>query len=416
MPNAHLARGVAALAVWLLIGGGHAAAEQARAPATNDDCLVCHADPAAARADGRTVAVDPGPFARSVHGPLSCVDCHTSLAATKEFPHPDRLPRAACATCHADAGAAYDQSAHARSRRESDRSQAARCADCHGTHDIRPSSDPESRTAHFNVPATCGRCHGDPKLVAKAGIAAGDVFHQYEDSIHGRGVGKSGLTVAPTCATCHGGHEVRDRHDPKSRVYKANQATTCGTCHEGVKTSFGRGIHGRALARGNAQAPACADCHTAHRIQRADVPAWRLDVVRECGTCHRESIQTYRDGFHGQVTNLGFVRVATCADCHGPHEILPKADPRSSVSRTRVVQTCARCHPGANANFAGYDPHADPIDRARSPVIYYTALLMNVLLYGVFGFFGLHTAVWLTRGLVDRSACHGDRSKAERQP
>ena len=46
---------------------------------------------------------------------------------------------------------------HAQARRSSPQSVAATCTDCHGTHDIRPSSDPDSRTNHFNLPATCGR-------------------------------------------------------------------------------------------------------------------------------------------------------------------------------------------------------------------------------------------------------------------
>ena len=37
--------------------------------------------------------------------------------------------------------------------------EAANCASCHGFHDIRPSSDPRSRVAKANLPATCGSCH-----------------------------------------------------------------------------------------------------------------------------------------------------------------------------------------------------------------------------------------------------------------
>jgi cytochrome b subunit of formate dehydrogenase len=38
-------------------------------------------------------------------------------------------------------------------------SRAARCGDCHGTHDIRPLDDPESRVHRDNLPRTCGECH-----------------------------------------------------------------------------------------------------------------------------------------------------------------------------------------------------------------------------------------------------------------
>ena len=129
---------------------------------------------------------------------------------------------------------------------------------------------------------------------------------------------------------------------------------------------------------------------------------WRLEIVRECGTCHAQSLRTYRDTFHGQVTSLGFTRVARCSDCHGAHDIFPKSDLRSSVAPSRVVATCRKCHPQANANFARYDPHADDRDRARNPVLYYAARSMTWLLAGVFFFFGFHTAVWAARPLIAR--------------
>jgi hypothetical protein len=35
----------------------------------------------------------------------------------------------------------------------------ANCASCHGAHDIRPSTDPQSSIAPANLPRTCGKCH-----------------------------------------------------------------------------------------------------------------------------------------------------------------------------------------------------------------------------------------------------------------
>ena len=97
--------------------------------------------------------------------------------------------------------------------------------------------------------------------------------------------------------------------------------------------------------------------------------AWKLEVVRECGSCHTQSLRTYRDTFHGQVTLLGFTRVARCSDCHGSHDILPVSDPGASVAPGRIVTTCQKCHPLANASFAKYDPHADPKDKTRNPLL-----------------------------------------------
>jgi hypothetical protein len=169
-----------------------------------------------------------------------------------------------------------------------------------------------------------------------------------------------------------------------------------------VLKTFANSVHGKAFTAKNPLAPVCIDCHTAHEIKRIDLDAWKLEIVRECGTCHAQSLKTYRDSFHGQVTALGFTRVARCSDCHGSHDVLPKADPRSSVNANRIVGTCQRCHPSANANFAKYDPHADPADRARNPVLYFTARFMTALLFGVFVFFGLHTALWAGRPILAR--------------
>ncbi|MBI2369382.1 MAG: hypothetical protein HYV08_03945, partial [Deltaproteobacteria bacterium] len=128
--------------------------------------------------------------------------------------------------------------------------------------------------------------------------------------------------------------------------------------------------------------------------------SWKLEIVKECGTCHAESLRTYRDTFHGQVTALGFTRVARCSDCHGAHGIRPSRDPRSPVHLANRVATCRKCHASANVNFAKYDPHADPDNRARNPLLYYAARFMTWLLAGVFGFFGVHTALWGARTLV----------------
>jgi hypothetical protein len=380
-------------------------AQRAAAPApANDTCLACHGDADAKSGTGKSIAVDAKKFAQSVHGGLGldCVACHTDLAKTAEFPHAEKLARVNCATCHDQASAAFDTSIHAQARRQTPGSVAATCVDCHTAHEIRPAKDPESRTYPLNLPDTCGRCHGDPAIIRQGGIRAGNVADLYRDSIHGKAITRSGLLVAANCTSCHGSHEIRPKADTQSRVHRANVPSTCGACHGGIKTQYDAGVHGGALAKGDPKAPVCADCHTAHQIQRANISSWQLDVIRECGTCHADKIKTYRDTFHGQVTSLGFVRVATCSSCHGAHAVHPKADPRSMVSSARVLETCRQCHVSATSGFTQYDPHADKNDRARNPVLFYSSRFMTWLLAGTFGFFGLHALLWLPRGVIAR--------------
>ena len=371
------------------------AAPAAPAPPANADCLACHGDDSAVRADGRPVVVKPDKFEASIHGSLGCVDCHQDLAALAEFPHPERLAKVDCATCHGDTVEKYKASVHAAARAQGT-TVAATCVDCHGTHDILPKSDPQSRTYHLNLAATCEKCHANADVIKKGGIPS-DVTRAFEDSIHGRALSKAGLMVAPTCSDCHGAHDIRKKTDPASRVALVRVPATCGACHEGIANKFNAGVHGQMLAKGNLKAPACQTCHTPHSIQRAESTEWQLKVIGQCGTCHSDRIATFRDTFHGQVTSLGSRAVAGCADCHGPHEILPSSDPRSMTAPANLVATCSKCHAHASANFVKYDPHADKHSRTRSPLLYYTAQFMSLLLLGVFSFFGVHTTLWFTR-------------------
>jgi hypothetical protein len=371
---------------------GALGASAAEPPAPSDaDCRGCHESPSLER------------LPDSVHGQagLSCVDCHVDLARAVEFPHPVKPAAPQCASCHAEPVERYAEGVHARALRADPDAPAATCAGCHGDHDILPARDPRSRTYHLTLPRTCGRCHGDEEMIRAAGIAAGNVPAAFEDSIHGQALSRRGLVVAPNCSSCHRAHDIHPAEDTRSPVFHANVPATCGRCHEGIRTEYDTSVHAKALAAGRSAA-VCSDCHSAHGIAATGLPAWRLSVVEECGTCHEESIRTYRDGFHGQASALGFVRVATCADCHGAHGIAATADGRSRVHASNLVSTCGRCHPGANANFVQYDPHADAGRKERSRPVYYTALFMNVLLAGVFTFFAVHTALWFPRSLRER--------------
>jgi hypothetical protein len=382
----------------LLALGASTAAGQDTPPApTNDDCLACHGDASAQRANGTSIFVDLKTFGASVHGQLElqCVACHTDLA-TAEMPHAEKLKPADCSACHDST--AFAASVHGKAL-AAGKTTAPTCASCHGAHDILPSKDPASRTNHLALIKTCGACHGATSQ--QAGAPGGNILDAFTDSIHGRALIRSGLTVAPSCVSCHGAHDIASRHDAASKVHRMQVADTCGACHEGIKRQFVGGRHGTLVQNGDPRAPVCADCHSAHQIQRVDRESWQVEVIEECGTCHTDKLRTYRDTFHGKVTELGFTRVATCASCHGAHQMLPASDPASPVSAERRQQTCQKCHAGVNWNFAQYDPHPDPHDRERNAMLYYTTKFMQLLLVGVFAFFGIHSGLWFGRSLQE---------------
>ncbi len=376
---------------------------------SNDECLGCHSDPSAAKdlGGGKTMSVhvDPQNFGGSVHAPLTCNDCHASI---KAYPH-ENVQKVDCSPCHTDVVAQYRTSIHATARAGGD-TDAATCVDCHGKHDILPKSDPRSTTNRFNIPRTCASCHANASVTKAHPVPPPRVIERYFQSVHGKGTLEKGLNVSAVCSDCHGGHNVLPKKDPNSTISHRHVPNTCRKCHEGIFNQWQFSTHGQLWSKGDPKGPVCINCHDFHGIGTTESPSFRLGVVTQCSNCHAANAPTYRDSFHGQATELGFSAAAKCSDCHTAHLNLPKSDPRSSVAPANLPKTCGKCHPDANANFASFQPHADPHDKVKSPQVYYVYnYMMKWLLLGVFGFFGLHTVLWIQRSIV--AAARGELPK-----
>jgi hypothetical protein len=122
-------------------------------------------------------------FASSIHGKLlsegnpavpTCTDCHGEHTIEKpEEPgsavFSTRIPET-CGKCHAaenivskygvsiEQVETYTESFHGIATTFGSK-KAANCASCHGSHDILPATDQESRIFPANIPKTCGKCH-----------------------------------------------------------------------------------------------------------------------------------------------------------------------------------------------------------------------------------------------------------------
>ena len=167
--------------------------------------------------------------------------------------------------------------------------------------------------------------------------------------------------------------------------------------------------------------PTCVTCHGETNIQKVSESMRPRQVIDLCSSCHAnreialkfqlnpDVVKSYKKTYHGQVYSLGYQgeEFATCINCHGNHDIRKVDDPASLVSRQNIVNTCARCHKDANENFVNflshYDPHGSSVG-ATSPErrVSVAEQFMNMLLFGVFAFFGLHTVLWFVRSWIDR--------------
>jgi len=335
-------------------------------------CLSCHKDESLSKkeAGGRTVSlfVSEAGLKNSVHGKLSCSDCHTQI---KDDAHAEGGKKAAdrrvnCGICHREADKEYHQGLHAK-RIMKGTEQAAYCYDCHGRHSILPSKNPKSMTHPSNIEKTCNRCHSDVEFVKHHALGASLPGVLFKGSVHGK-------TGEVTCTNCHGSHNLRSLIDPKSTIFRSNIPQTCGACHPEITKQFADSIHGVLAARGRSDSPTCTTCHGIHGIKAKidpDSPVnERKIAMTTCPQCHaaervskefgvtRSYVKSYYDSFHGLSYRGGDIYSANCASCHGVHDIRPSSDTKSMIHKDNLQKTCGSCHPGASENFARGKIHA----------------------------------------------------------
>jgi cytochrome b subunit of formate dehydrogenase len=103
-----------------------------------------------------------------------CADCHTAHAVGNTSGDPFKLSvTATCGNCHADNYKSYKATYHGQISTLG-YAYTAKCYNCHGSHDILPVKDPDSRVSAANRMDTCKECHSGKKelALAPAGFAS----------------------------------------------------------------------------------------------------------------------------------------------------------------------------------------------------------------------------------------------------
>ena len=368
--------------------GTAAGAESGKIP--NSKCLKCHDDAELTNDAGRSMAVHETAFKAGAHKRVDCVECHAA-ASTVKHPRNALGPVSfdVCMGCHEEEITPFQDSVHARVKG----GKPATCQGCHGdVHTTVRSNDPNAPMSDLNQVRNCGACHEE-------------MMSGYLASVHAKSLFVSGLTdAAPACSDCHGSHDILRHTDPKARSSHQKSPETCGECHKGILKEWDESAHG-ALWRAGKDGPVCNTCHEAHAIQDPTTAEMRAQMPGDCGNCHGDPFKSFHDSFHGKATGVGHRTAAMCSDCHTPHHNLPASDPRSSTHPDNLAATCgaSSCHAGKiNASFLSFIPHSNPMDPGQNAWVHYIYLFMTLLLLGVFGFFGVHAALWLQRTLVGR--------------
>ncbi len=370
----------------------------------NKKCLKCHLKDESKgeyliSAQGDTLHFNLSHLSNSVHSKIQCVKCHTGVSQNLKRPC-KTVDKVDCSNCHIEVANVYFSSGHGLAYLQKASEGAPYCTNCHGTHYIKTRFDDTSPTYRGNIPKLCGKCHktgGRANKVAK--LKEVNAYYDYSRSIHGMGLTEKGLLVSAVCTDCHTTHHELKENDTLSSVNPENIPATCAKCHKSIYEEYIASDHSIFNNKGSKKYPVCTTCHSAHLIRETDKDKFMTEITVQCGSCHQKLAETYKETIHGKAYMLGDLHAARCSNCHGAHYILNVDNPNSMVGYKNIVTTCKQCHSNANLEFTGYLTHATHND---NPIMYWSFLGMTTLLLLVFGFFGLHTLLWLPRSLKQR--------------
>lgn len=311
------------------------------APVENRVCLACHTnrDLTMKLTNGEILSmyVDEAQYNASVHGKVGqrCTTCHANITA---YPHPAITAR-------------------------------------------------DSRDYSLQLYTVCQQCHAN-------------VYKQALDSIHSKHLA-AGNRNAAVCTDCHTAHYVTDPHNPRARV-----SQTCRMCHSVIYDQYKNSVHGAALLeQSNPDVPTCADCHGVHQIADPTTNAFRLKSPQICASCHTNRalmkkynlstnvLNTYVADFHGTTVEI-FAKqspdapsnVAVCYDCHGVHDVRSAKDPEAGITKKEnLLKVCQQCHPDATVDFpASWMSHYDA-SPTKYPAVYYVNLFYTILIPVIIG-------------------------------
>ena len=253
------------------------------------DCLLCHKYPGLSRVGEngkfRLFYVNENVFMNSVHAKVKCQGCHTDI---KKIPH-DPAKKVDCLQqchiiepsseqkfSHKEVATFLSKSVHSKydenHRLKKYAEDMPYCLDCHDNPLYRPLSFfkrvrpgisemalGRCRVCHKkdefiyrfynhvttrlhpirspkNIAEMCGRCHDDPKIVARHNLKTKAVY-SYGETFHGKAASYLSERI-PDCLDCHVNrgksvHQMLSYKNPLSITYKTNKAAICTNieCH-----------------------------------------------------------------------------------------------------------------------------------------------------------------------------------------
>lgn len=308
-------------------------------------------------------------YQKADHGKLECTTCHSDA---KDLPHPEKLKKPECASCHGEAVKQHEVSIHAGKGLKckschnvhAPRGEAKKCVACHGSVSHKKLPSARKHLAEMN----CIGCHAknaqghiDVKVDLKESITRDTLdrdgngfvderewkdFLVHAQSVVGEGyrirrlysATGSSHAVGPTAISCNGCHvENKVFHKATLEVNARGQRFSLALDPHSVIPRlpivdlYGLTAHGKGGV-------ACSDCHVSQK---------RIDD-HACAKCHEKVYNVYKGTKHAKGG------AARCTDCHDPHKVKTYRE----LGTAERVAVCVRCH-GDYMKQHRWLPHAE---------------------------------------------------------
>lgn len=325
-------------------------------------CMGCHSIPGMVKtlknSEKLSVHLQGKDFAGSVHGFLSCTNCHTDISMDK---HPSaqyeskadfaRKVSASCRMCHPDgqilANTVHKYAIH--------KANAPPCSGCHGDHAIKKLSVVKAESDDSRY---CLSCHSKNLSITLDGkdVSLSIDSAKIENSVHAK----------HKCLDCHVTYS-KEEHPigqfKTRRELSIALSEACRGCHAQKYAQIQGSIHYAMLKGGNLEAPVCSDCHGGHSVGKKALAETMSGTP--CRTCHGDIFDIYKESVHGRAKSGGKHNVPLCSSCHFAHDV------KAASSADLLKKACLGCHDALEAHakwLPNAEAHLDAISCAACHV------------------------------------------------
>lgn len=159
------------------------------------------------------------------------------------------------------------------------------------------------------------------------------------------------------CTGCHadvdlGEHPSAEKAIASARQYSLAAAEVCRSCHSDKYELYEGSLHAVALRTGNEAAPVCTDCHGPHDV--GPKATYATVAAVPCKNCHSDIFDAYAQSMHGKARAQAEASAAPlCSDCHSAHEV------KAASAGEGRKQACLNCHSEAVATHKEWLPNTE---------------------------------------------------------